>query len=130
MLLSLFGVLSYYEFLVAYRPMADPNQIAALQERFRDIGSAAPPDGIMSYISDVPLEPGGLALRGAAQYAIAPRMIDPSPSANREWVLGNFFQSYDAERIARERGLRVVRDFGNGVVVFRTAHDIPGGGGR
>ncbi len=113
------GALNYYQFLTVHAAKTDPNQIAALQERFRDAAAMFPPHARVAYLSDVAANEGGSALHGAAQYAIAPRVLDVALDGRDDWALGDFYQPYDAARIAQEHRLKVVRDLGNGVVVFR-----------
>ncbi len=118
-LLYLTGALNAYQEFSALAGRPDSSQIAVIEERLRGVAAVVPPLAQLAYLSDVPFAQGGYALHAAAQYVIAPRLLDPSPDARREWVLGDFYQPYDAQRIAREHDLNLVRDFGNGVVVFR-----------
>jgi hypothetical protein len=57
-----------------------------------------------------------LAMFNSARYALAPRLL--VEGTDRDWVLGNFAKPADYAALARERGLTVVQDFGNGVVLF------------
>lgn len=120
-LLVLAGALNYYQSLEVYAARADANQMVRLEDRFSEVLAVVPPGAHVGYLSDVPADKGGFSLHGAAQYALAPRVLDTTAAKPREWVLGDFYQSYDAARTAQERGLQVIRDLGNGVVIFRRA---------
>jgi hypothetical protein len=120
--LSVAGALDYYQFLSAYSSgSGDQFQIAAQQPRFQGAAAALPPAGVVGYLSDVPPDDTqGLALFGAAQYALAPLiLVTPAPGRQPEWVIGNFSRPVDAAGIAAGHGLSVAADYGNGVVLFR-----------
>lgn len=91
------------------------------KSRVADLRRNLPPDAVFGYLSDLPTSEhaGGMA-RQAVQYALAPRLvlegIDPKTTG---WVIGNFAQPGDYTRAGAERGLRLVRDFGNGVVLYQ-----------
>lgn len=119
--LALAGALDYSQFLSEYSRSADQFQIGAQAARFRDALAALPAGGIAGYVSDVPSsDVQGQAMLGAAQYALAPRVLVPlKRGGNAEWVVGSFARPNEAPRVAAERGLRIVSDYGNGVVLFR-----------
>ena len=77
-----------------------------------------PEDTVMGYLTD--LEHGTLkadAMFGEAQYALAPRILQRG--AGYDWVLGNFAGPIPFTPTGDQRGLRVERDFGAGVVLLR-----------
>jgi hypothetical protein len=119
--LAVSGALDYAQFLSEYSRNADQFQIAAQAARFRDALAALPAAGIVGYVSDVP--PGSVqaqAMFGAAQYALAPRVLVPLKNgAKAESVIGSFARPDEAPRVAAEHGLLTVSDYGNGVVLFR-----------
>ncbi len=118
--LALAGALDYAQFLSEYSRSADQFQMRAQEARFRGALAALPAGGIVGYVSDVP--PSGVegqARLGAAQYALAPRILVPlKPGGNADWVVGSFAAPTEGPRVAAERGL-IVSDYGNGVVLFR-----------
>jgi hypothetical protein len=118
-LLALVGALNFYQFLTAYAAQPATSQTARLADRFSEVSTVVPPGARLAYLSDIPVDKDSGALHSTAQYAIAPRLLDTTPDTPRQWILGDFYQPYDAARTAQERGLEVVRDFGNGVVIFR-----------
>jgi hypothetical protein len=69
---------------------------------------------VLGYVTD---RPEASAAIKVAQFNLAPRLIEPG--ANRPLVIGEFSRPDDYERITRPLRLRVERDFGNGVVLFR-----------
>jgi hypothetical protein len=120
-LLSLWGAFSYYDFESSAQGQSqnrDPYMIAAQAERFAALREQVPQNAVLGYLSDA--EPGTMVastIFGSAQYALAPRLVHASTSD--EWVLGNFTRPVDFERVGAINGLRVERDFGNGVVLYR-----------
>jgi hypothetical protein len=119
--LSLAGALDYSQFLSEYSRSADQFQIGAQEARFHDALGALPAGGAVGYVSDVPSRDAqGQAMLGAAQYALAPRILMPlQQGGNANWVVGSFARPNEALRVAAERGLSIVSDYGNGVVLFR-----------
>ena len=54
------------------------------------------------------------------QYTLAPRLVtnqnvNPAP----EWVIGDFSKPLDVVQFGKAHGLTLVRDFGNGAVLYR-----------
>jgi hypothetical protein len=100
---------------------ADVYKIQEQTIRFRDLISALPATGIIGYVSDVPTSQTlGAVLYSGAQYTLAPRLVtsqrlQPGP----EWVIGNFSKPLDVIQFGKDRGLTMVRDFGNGAVLYR-----------
>jgi len=118
--LSLCGSILYFRSESAFhRQGHDPYQIAADQARLGPVRAVIPEDAIVGYLTDH--EPGSVEASAAfkvAQFNLAPRLLEMG--AHRQVVLGEFTRPNDFERIARPLGLRVERDFGNGVVLFRS----------
>lgn len=88
-----------------------PDDIAQRSDqRFAALKSSLPERGVLGYIG----EPGdaGLADYYLTQYALAPLVLDRS--TNHSLVIGNF----SAQNPASPPGLHVVRDFGDGVLLF------------
>jgi hypothetical protein len=78
--------------------------------RFSSLKSNLPQRGVVGYVG----EPGTLAIADyyLTQYALAPIIIDHSP--NHALVIGNF----PALPPAPPGNLRLVKDFGNGVLLY------------
>jgi hypothetical protein len=104
--------------LVDYVRTPRPSAIDQYLTRFREIKAELPPRGVVGYIA----EPTGREmLHGGdyyrkfhlAQYALAPVIMVDSP--DRELVIGNFSTGTRPP----PPGLSLVRDYGNGVVLFR-----------
>jgi hypothetical protein len=102
-------------------PNADVYKIGDQAARFRDLASALPGTGIIGYVSDVPTNQTlGAVLYSSAQYTLAPRLVtDQRGKAPPEWVIGNFSKPLDVVRFGTQRGLTLVKDFGNGAVLYR-----------
>ena len=95
--------------------------IAAGPERFREVIAIVPTEAEVGYFSDLTTSSskGELWFDGAL-YALAPRLVVPYGSLQRkDWILGNFSKPVDLLQIERENHLKLVRDFGSGVVLFR-----------
>jgi len=101
---------------------ADPYGVTAGQTRFAAALDALPAGGVIGYLSDMPPgeNVGAIALM-AASYAVAPRAIVPVEKSQAEWALGNFARPGNFAERGAQAGYRIVRDFGNGVVVYRKA---------
>ena len=88
--------------------------------RYEGLRAALPPDAVIGYISDLrPEDARSTLLFLGAQYALAPRIVVDDD--RHEWVLGNFSVPADFAALGANRGLRLVRDFGNGVILYRRA---------
>lgn len=100
------------------RTSPDPYMIGAQMARYEELKAAVPRDAVMGYVSDLPPEDRrSTVLFLGAQYALAPRIVVDDD--RREWVLGNFAAPADFAAVGAARRLRMIRDFGNGVVLYR-----------
>ncbi len=119
--LALAGALDYSQFLLEYSRSADQLQIGPQETRFREALAALPEGGTEGYVSDVPSsDPQGQVMLGAAQYALAPRILVPLKRLGKGgWVVGSFTRPDEASEVAAESGLTIVSDYGDGVAVFR-----------
>jgi hypothetical protein len=93
-------------------------------KRFRGVIAMLPAEAVVGYISDPANSSAESSQRAlcffGARYALAPRLIVwPKNAQKEDWVLGNFFKPVDLVQIERENHLKLVRDFGSGVLVFR-----------
>jgi len=83
-------------------------------ERFAGIKAALPQRGVVGYVGD---SPGTFADYYLTQYALAPLVVDYS--ADHPLVVGNFPKgAQDAARRTVARNLELIRDFGDGVLLF------------
>jgi hypothetical protein len=105
--------------LVDYVRTSRPTAVEVYLTRFVEIRSALPARGVVGYLA----EPKGKEiLHGGdyyrkfhlAQYALAPVIIVDSP--DRPLVIGNFASGTPPPPAP---GLILVRDYGNGVMLFR-----------
>ena len=83
--------------------------------------SALPATGIVGYVSDAPAGEtlGAVLYSGAPIYPGAPFGNRPAPEPGAEWVIGDFSKPLDVVQFGKKRGLTLVRDFGNGAVLYR-----------
>lgn len=86
-------------------------------QRFAPLKAALPGSGVVGYIG----EPGTNALADyyLAQYALAPLVLDHS--ANHPLIVGNF--PTGPQMNAASEDLRLVKDFGDGVLLFARKDD-------
>lgn len=100
---------------------ADAYKVGEQPARFHDLISALPERGIIGYISDAPASTTlGAALYSSAQYTLAPRLLTDRPvNPPAEWVIGDFSKPLDVGQFGDQRGLTLVKDFGNGAVLYR-----------
>jgi hypothetical protein len=118
--LSLSNVGNLYEQTKARAAFGDPYGVLVQSARLQAAISSMPPNGAAGYLN----EPDPDAFTGAkkllgAQYAFAPRMLVPQTQSPQQLVIGDFSRPVDLAEFARLYGLRVVRDFGNGIVLFQ-----------
>ena len=118
--LTLWGVVEYFGFESSYQQeYRDPYLIGAQSAKFGTFREAVAPSAVLGYLTDA--EPGRVAsdaMFRAAQYALAPRLLEKR--TNTMQVLGNFTRSADFAAFGRQYGLSLERDFGNGVVLYRS----------
>ncbi|MBI2679770.1 MAG: hypothetical protein HYX25_02040 [Candidatus Solibacter usitatus] len=92
---------------------SDPYKIGAQEERFAALKRELPANSVVGYVSDVS-QP---AVLSAAQYGLAPVLV--VDNARREWVVGNFSRPLDYAEFGRARQLTLVKEFSNGVILYR-----------
>jgi hypothetical protein len=73
-----------------------------------------PPRGVVGYYGDSSISPDSTAAYYLTQYALAPLVVDQS--LRHRWVVGNFPDA--SLPIALPGELKLVKDFGNGVLLF------------
>ena len=119
-LLSLFTAVQSYRSADAYaRAYQDPYMIQAQPERLREAVRYLPDKAVIGYLSDLPFDAvAGQSAHFGIMYALAPRLVTRSADSH-EWVVGNFSHPLDYAAAGREHHLELVKDFGNGVVLFR-----------
>jgi hypothetical protein len=119
-LLCLFTAFQAYRSTDAYaRAYQDPYMINAQPERVRQAIPYLPDKAQVGYLSDVSFEVAtGSAAYFGVMYALAPRLVTRSAD-HHEWVVGNFSHPLDYAAAGREHHLELVKDFGNGIVLFR-----------
>jgi len=101
---------------------SDPYGVTAGQARFAGALEILPASGVIGYLSDMPVgENVGSIAYMAAQYAVAPRAVVPVEKSAPEWALGNFAHPGNFAERGAQAGYRIVRDLGNGVIVYRRA---------
>jgi len=100
---------------------ADVYKVGDQATRFQDLMSALPATAMVGYVSDAPAgETLSAALYSSAQYTLAPRLVTNQHSTPPpEWVLGDFSKPLDVVQFGQKRGLTLVKDFGNGAVLYR-----------
>ena len=115
----LVGIQTYRETGDYARATQDPYLINAQPERVRGAAALLPPNSVAGYLSDLSYDEtaGSAAYFGVAN-ALAPRLV--VRDADRpQWVIGNFSRPMDFAVVGAAHRLELVRDFGNGIVVFR-----------
>ncbi len=97
----------------------DPYMVQAQADRLAQVIPTLPPDiKAIGYVTDAAAGSTlDATLFGTAQYTLAPLLLERGPNA--EWVLGNFSTPAGEQAAIATPALRLVRDLGNGVVIFR-----------
>jgi hypothetical protein len=130
-LLVLFALVSDLRLLVRelhdLAAIAPPDEITRYEDRFRELRRVLPPRARVGYLADVtpPVsvagdDPARLAFKRyvLTQYALLPTIV--LPGNHGALTVGNFDSAGGIDPDAT-RGRTLVRDFGNGVMLFRTA---------
>jgi hypothetical protein len=83
--------------------------------RFEELRKSLPAHGTIGYVSD---EAGDEATWDyyRTQYALAPLIVEQT--TEHDFVVGNFREGGGAGKIPANSGLILLKDFGNGAVVF------------
>jgi len=114
-MLSVYGAVHFYgEQSERNQAQPDPYKLIDQQRRFAPVNEIVPPNALVGYVSDRPTD---YTLTLTAQYALAPRLLVPNPTSN--WVVGNFTRPQDFVAFGRARGLILMKEFPDGVVLFR-----------
>ncbi len=96
----------------------DPFQVQAQTERFRGVMEVLPASAVVGYVTDLqPTDRSATIIFRTAQYTLAPRILQPGTA--QEWVIGNFSKALDFRAAGAGKGLQLVQDYGNGVVLYR-----------
>jgi hypothetical protein len=91
-----------------------PDEVTGYEERFHALRRLLPPHGVVGYLSD---RHDAVKEFYLTQYALAPVIV--VRDARAPLVVGNFFDPEAAAALAAAHRLTPVRDFGEGVVLFR-----------
>lgn len=119
-LLALWGALDLYQAL-KQQPRRDEYRMEEMSARYAPVAAALPDDvRVLGYLSDSPYEQArGQVMFLSGRYWLAPRLLTVAP--DQAWVLGNFAQPGDWAALGAPHGLRVERDLGSGLVLYRRA---------
>jgi hypothetical protein len=120
--MSLATVVSFLgDYAETARANPDPWAIARQVDRFASLRTSLDKPAVLGYFTDVP--PGddrSTVAFFAAAYSLAPHLVSDSKGAEQaELVVGHFRRRPDLAKLEKERGLKVVKDYGLGVVLFR-----------
>jgi len=118
--------LDFFEVTKAlYEQSPDPWGVGQQEERFAAVRADLGAPSLVGYYSDVRFEQkGGQAVFFSALYTMAPHLLVADPSDPKvELVIGNFHQRPDLGELERKRGLKLVKDYGRGVMLFRREKD-------
>jgi hypothetical protein len=114
--LSVYGTFSFYDQQTARNKIQeDAFQVGLEEQRFAALKRDLPADGMVGYVSD--LSDNGILL--AAQYALVPILIVEHPPTGL--VIGSFSRPMDYAVFGRARGLTLIRDYGDGITLYRKA---------
>jgi hypothetical protein len=118
-LLSTWGAVQYFGLESGYRQRSrELYQLVSQGDRLDGARAAIPEDAVVGYVTD--LEAGSVlasSIFNITQYALAPRLL--RPDTNETLALGNFSRPLDYAATGRQHGLRVERDFQNGIILYR-----------
>lgn len=107
-------VLSLRQFAPLKTVSSDADEVGLYVKRFDELKAALPPHGVVGYVSDDYSEPKRFML---TRYALAPLVLDER--VDHPFVVGVVGNSSNVESISQANDLSVVRDFGDGIVLYR-----------
>ena len=118
---ALWGAVQYWDSETAFQSQSrDVYKVAEQRARLAELQAALPSNAILGYVTDIDdTQPVAGAMLFSAQYTLAPRLLQKG--VNHDLILGNFTRPEDFAAFGRQRGMRLERDFGNGVVLFKKA---------
>jgi len=98
------------------------NPVSFVEAAFADLNTAIPNGAVLGYVSDLQPEfsfPAGALQLVVSRYCLAPVLVKDTPE--QEFVVGKFFDPRQATKVIREHNLRLVRNYGRGVVLLKHA---------
>ena len=107
--------------------LTQPDEITEYEARFRQLKEILPPYARVGYVTDAPLQ--GVVHHGKSrslpfkkylltQYALLPVIV--LRDSHQPLVVGNFYSTNSVD-VETTPGLTLIRDFGNGVMLFRSS---------
>jgi len=121
-LVSIWATFHFLDEYTAYsRQSPDAWAMARQQVRYAAVRADLPAPSVVGYYSDVSTDtPEGLLAFFATLYSLAPNLVVEEARGQRpELVIGNFSRIPDLGRLERERGLKLVKNYRRGVMLFR-----------
>lgn len=102
----------------AYSHVSASYTVQVFESRFGDLPRAATPQSVYGYFSDNrPDDPSDQAEFYLSQYTMAPAIL--TTSINQRDVIVNLHSAQPNLQALAARGLTVVRNFGNGILLCR-----------
>lgn len=108
--------------------------VSLSETRFEGLKQLLPGHGMVGYVSDVMPSVGPITHRdefsdekyeieyALTQYSLSPLVVD-FRTEGHDLVVGNFRDASKSQEIATAKGLVLIRDFGNGIMLFSRAGD-------
>jgi hypothetical protein len=121
-LFGLFGsLLRFSQQDVINHEMPDPARVMRAQDLLQPVVQLTPPRTRIGYFNEPPLgEVESLSGFFSAQYAVVPRVVvDEKAKPEPEWWIGSFGEKAEFAEIAAKRGLKEVKQLGNGIFLYR-----------
>jgi hypothetical protein len=96
----------------------DRDPIMLYEKRYAELRQVLKPRGVVGYFTDAGPESEGYVRNFyLTQYELAPVIV--TTDTDRQWVVGNFWQSAEIPAVALNGHLYLWKDFGNGVALFQ-----------
>jgi len=91
------------------------DEITNFEKRLAELKNVLPPCGFVGYVSDEKLTAKGFSL---TQYALFPIIVERTKAHNL--IVGNFQDPSIDSEFFEDRNLKLLDDFGNGILLFST----------
>lgn len=108
----------FFESGDAYAESPTPDSVTEFDQRFAELRKMLPGRGVIGYVTDPGIAPDdgeALAEYYLTEYALTPHIV--VRSEDQRFLVGNFHKEITVGSLA-DRGFKLVRQFGNGIVLL------------
>lgn len=108
----------FFQIADFYPTAPSPDGVTDFDNRFAGLRAMLPAKGVIGYMTDPETPPADINAQAEyhlAQYSLAPILV--LRSTEQRFVVGNFHRGVTTGSL-RDRGFKLVKEFGNGIVLL------------